>query len=308
MFTFLLNRQCLHPKYWLLAAFLVLVWCFTRLPFRAQWACAPSLGRFLYRVSSKIRHVTESNLRACFPEMDALQAEVMLRNSAEELGYSIIETFIIWFCNIDRYLVGQFDVEGAEHMQAALNSGRGVIVLACHYGSVDTNGALLAQVGLGGKEFVGTFRQTDGAINEFLAAVRGKFCDRLVSAGDQRTMVKALRTRNVVWYAPDIEVRNKSSAFVEFMGVQASTTLAPARLAKAGNAVVLPFVHYRDPGSKRYKVKVLAPLDDFPSGDLVADARTVNAVFERMLAPFPERYWWVIKRFKNRPPEAPSIY
>ena len=49
-------------------------------------------------------------------------------------------------------------------------------------------------------------------------------------------------------------------------------------------------------------------LEDFPSGDDLADAERLNAVLEAEIERNVEQYLWVHRRFKTRPPGAPPAY
>lgn len=302
------KHQVLHPKYWPLWLLLAVFWCLAKLPRNKQTAVGRGIGRLIVRLVPKLQRVINANLRACFTELDEVDLLIARKETAEEQGVSIIETFWVWFNDTNRILPGHFEIEGYEHLESALSEGRGIIVLACHHGAVDVNGALLSKVDRRGKELVGTYRETDEIINQLLRRWRCRFIDRMISAGDQRGMVRALRKGNLVWYAPDIEVKNKASAFVNFMGVKASTTLAVSRLAKAANAVVIPFGHYRMNDQLHYKARFYPPIDGFPSDDLEADARKVNEAIEAIIEPQPFRYWWAIKRFKHRPEGEAKIY
>jgi KDO2-lipid IV(A) lauroyltransferase len=157
-------------------------------------------------------------------------------------------------------------------------------------------------------EVIGTFRQTDAPVNSFLFHVRGRYSDRMLAVSDQRGVLRALRKKSAVWYAPDIEVRGKQTAMVDFMGVPASTTTAISRLAKATGAVVIPVGHDRIGDGFDYVCRFLPPLQDVPSDDLVRDTRALNAAFEQLISAYPMRYWWAIKRFKRRPEGAAKIY
>ncbi len=308
MFRLLFKRRRWHPKYWLLATLLFFAWCATRLPYGWLLAFAPGFGRFIYAVSKKVRYVTYCNVRACFPHLNEQELEAFVKETAEELGFSFLETFIVWFRDTHTFFESRCAVEGEQHLYDAIQSDKGIILLACHFGSVDVNGALLSQLDVQGRSLIGTFRQTDDVINDFLGQVRGKYCDQMISAADQRAMVRALRNKSIIWYAPDIEVKNKNSVFVDFMNVKASTTLATARLARAGRALVLPYTHYRESNAPHYRIKIFPPLEDFPTEDFECDTQRVNAAIETMIAPYPQRYWWAIKRFKRRPSGEPGIY
>lgn len=71
---------------------------------------------------------------------------------------------------------------------------------------------------------------------------------------------------------------------------------------------MIPFVQHRLEGRKGYELVILPPLEDFPSGDDVEDARSVNAVIEQHVRRSPEQYLWVHRRFKTRPTEGENVY
>jgi KDO2-lipid IV(A) lauroyltransferase len=67
-----------------------------------------------------------------------------------------------------------------------------------------------------------------------------------------------------------------------------------------GKAIVVPCAHYRFKGG-RYLIEFGAPLDDFPSGDDVADTARINRTIEAAVREHPEQYLWVHRRFKHQP-------
>src|SRR3546814_8398398 len=66
------------------------------------------------------------------------------------------------------------------------------------------------------------------------------------------------------------------SVFAPFFGVPVSTISATARLAQMGRAKVVPYFPQRI--GSRYRVTFLPALQDFPSGDELADAARINQV------------------------------
>lgn len=301
-------RDLANPKYWLFLLVLLPVWLVAKLPYGWQISVGKVYGKFITKVSKKARKVIATNIRLCFPQLSEWEQQSLIDQSAEQLGISIAETFLVWFRNNKKFIKDRVTVDGVEHFNEAIQSGRPIILLACHYGCVDLNGVLLSSLDRGEKKFVGTFRQTDAFVNRFLTSVRSQYCDLLLPSIDQRNIVKNLKNKNIILYAPDIEVKNKAAEFVDFMGVKASTTVAISRLAKITDAVVLPVAHYREDESPAYRLKVFPALEQFPSADLIRDTRRINAAFEQIIAPDPSSYWWVIKRFKRRPDGEKAPY
>jgi KDO2-lipid IV(A) lauroyltransferase len=57
-----------------------------------------------------------------------------------------------------------------------------------------------------------------------------------------------------------------------------------------------------------YVAHVYPPWDDYPTGDLEADIRRMNAFIEERVREAPDQYFWAHKRFKTRPPGEPNPY
>jgi Kdo2-lipid IVA lauroyltransferase/acyltransferase len=48
--------------------------------------------------------------------------------------------------------------------------------------------------------------------------------------------------------------------------------------------------------------------ENFPTQDVAADTRRVNAFIEARVREMPEQYYWLHKRFKTRPEGEPKLY
>jgi KDO2-lipid IV(A) lauroyltransferase len=92
------------------------------------------------------------------------------------------------------------------------------------------------------------------------------------------------------------------------MGIATTTLTMTSRLAESSKAPVLPFSSQRLPGSEGYLVKILPPLQNFPSGDDIADSTLINETIEHQVRNAPEQYLWLHRRFKTRPPGENDIY
>src|ERR1700726_4215341 len=95
---------------------------------------------------------------------------------------------------------------------------------------------------------------------------------------DIRTMIRALKNNEAVWYAPDQSYRNKGAAMVDFFGIPAPTTPAASRLARISGAAVLTYSPERLPGNAGYRVVIGPALEDFPGVDPVGDAERFHTL------------------------------
>jgi len=57
-----------------------------------------------------------------------------------------------------------------------------------------------------------------------------------------------------------------------------------------------------------YTVQVLPAWADFPTADPLADTARMNACLQTYIDAMPEQYYWVHKRFKDRPAGQPAVY
>ena len=91
----------------------------------------------------------------------------------------------------------------------------------------------------------------------------------------------------------------EDSVFVPFYGVPAATVPSLSRFARLARAKVVPVITRMTPAG--YDVEVHSAWGDFPSNDLVADAARMNLELQTYIDAMPSQYYWVHKRFKDRP-------
>ena len=121
-------------------------------------------------------------------------------------------------------------------------------------------------------------------------------------------LVRAIKRGHIFFNLPDMDFGLRDAAFVPFFGVQASTLLAPSRMARSLRMVVQPVVTEILPGGQGYRVRFGPAWTDWPTDDPEADARRMNAWIEGEIRRCPDQYLWVHKRFKTRPPGEPGLY
>ncbi len=248
------------------------------------------------------KKVARRNLELCFPDMAPAEREQLLDDNFRTMGMMLIETALSWWAS-DEQLEQRVNYHGLENLEAALAEGKGVILLTGHFTSMELGGRLIM---LKTPCYV-MFRQLKNPLfNAVMLKWRTYHSEGAVLQNDPRSMVRALRKNKVVWYAPDQDYGRKQSVFAKFFGVTAATVPATARLVKMSGAKVVPFVPRREADGS-YTLSLGKALDDFPTGDDVADAQRINDIIEREIRKSPEQYFWVHRRFKSQPDAKKGI-
>ncbi len=276
------------------------------LPLSWQLRLGRIAGRLTFRLVPGRRAVAQRNLAACFPEMSAAERARLCKAHFEALGMSVIEMAMGWYGNgetIDRHV----EIEGLEHLSAALEHGRGVILFSAHFTSFEIFFPVLRRHC---PRLSGMYKlQRNPLMNDVMTAGRGRNFDYLFPKDNVRDMLRELGRNAVVWYASDQKYAGKSSALIPFFGVPAMTNTAISRIAAKTGAVVLPYFCRRLSGSTpRYIASIGAPLPEFPSKDAKHDVERFVRVLEAYIRRCPEQYWWIHQRFKGRPSSLPDFY
>jgi KDO2-lipid IV(A) lauroyltransferase len=285
---------------------LAFLWLFQWLPLAVQATLGSAFGRLGWHVARSRRRVALRNLELCFPELPADERERLARAHFRWLGRSLLERGLLWYASPGR-LRRLIHVEG--DVQLAERSERPVMWLVPHFMGLDVAGAsvLLFQKRKGISIYQ---RQSNAVLDRALR--RGRL--RLGNAeiferdGAGRELVRAIRRGDAFFNLPDMDFGTRDAAFVPFFGVEATTLLAPSRMARALDMVVQPVVAEILPGGAGYRVRYEEPWTDFPTEDAVADAARMNRWIESEIRRNPAQYLWVHRRFKTRPPGEPSLY
>lgn len=274
------------------------------LPFPVQMAMGRALGRSAYRLLRHRRHVAARNIDACLRELPAAERARILAEHFEALGLSIVEMGMGWFGSADA-VRRRVDVEGAEHLRAALAKGKGVILFSAHFTTFEFFWPALKPLCT---KLCGMYKwQRNPVMNRVMSRGRGRYYDVMFAKDNVREMIRVLRDNAVVWYASDQSYGGKGSVLLPFFGEPAMTNTAIGRLAKISGAEILPYYCRRLPND-RYVMTIGAPLDGVPSGDDVADTLALTKKLEDYIRLCPEQYWWIHQRFKGRPAPLPDLY
>ena len=293
-----------HPRYWANWLGVALLWLVVQLPYGWQMALGRSLGRLAMRLLKRRQQIARRNLELVFPDLDYQEREQLLVRNFESVGCALFETGMAWFWP-DHRIRALMQVEGEEHVRAAVAAGQGMLLLSCHFLTLELNARCFGLVRPG----VGVYRPNTNPVLEY-AQYHGRCASNkyLVDRMDVKGMIKALRNGDALWYAPDHDYGSHASVFVPYFAVeQAATITGTATLARVKNTVTLPCYNIRT--QEGYTLHIGAPLEGYPSGDDLADAARANREIEAAVRKAPEQYMWLHRRFKTRPnPDDAGFY
>ncbi len=281
-----------------------ILWALRFLPLPLLALLGQALGQLAYVLARERREVARTNLRLCFPELSTAARERLVCGHFRALSRSFFEHGILWWSSAAR-IRRLVRIEGAQHLAAV--QGQPVILLAPHFVGLDMGGV---RISLDVQVSSMYSKQKNPVVDQLLLRGRLRFnTPRLFSRQDNvRGVVKAIRAGLPFYYLPDMDFGRRDSIFVPFFGVPAATITGVSRLAQLARAVVVPAVTRQLPGGQGYVLKCYPAWENFPTGDMAADARRVNAFIEERVREMPEQYFWVHKRFKTRPEGEPRLY
>lgn len=292
------------PRYWPTWIGFGAMWLVARLPIALQFRLGRLIGAAGHRFAKARRHIAETNVRLCFPELGAAARAELVRRIFESSGIGAVETAIAWFGDLRRYRQ-RTSIEGLELLTAAQQRGRGVLLVGAHFATLDLAGALLSLA----TELDVIYRYNKNPVIErVMRRGRQRRFRGVIERGDPRGVLTRLKEGHTVWYAADQDYGRKVSVFAPFFGVPAATITATARFARFNSSPVIFISHFRDPQKKTWSLHLREIDGDYPTGNDVADARRINAVIEQEIRRHPDQYLWLHRRFKTRPPGEPRPY
>ncbi|MBY0579766.1 MAG: lipid A biosynthesis acyltransferase [Burkholderiales bacterium] len=283
---------------------LALMWLLHFLPLPMLAVFGEMLGMLLYFLGKERRRVARINLRLCFPSMNDRERESLVRGHFRALGRSFLEHGLLWWSSMSR-IRRLIRIEGIENWEAVSN--RPVIWLAPHFVGLDMGGVRLSC----DYPAVSVYsHQKNPKFDEMLLHGRKRFGTSTLLSRQQglRPVIRAMKQGLPFYYLPDMDFGIRDGSFVPFFGVKAATVNGLSRLASMTGAAVVPSVTRQLPWGQGYEIRFYPAWQDFPTEDVEADTRRMNAFIEERILDMPEQYYWLHKRFKTRPEGETSFY
>lgn len=261
------------------------------------------MGRVLYVVVAPRRKVVLTNLALCFAHWPESKRTQVARQHFIQFAQAWLDRGWLWHGS-DATVRNRLKITGAVD---AFKGDQAMVIFAPHFVGLDAGWtALTSQID---RHFATIYsHQSNVQVDQWVLEGRKRFgnpkmFDRLAGP---KPVVRALREGDLLYLLPDMNYGLQESVFVPFYGVPAATVTSLTRLATLGRARVVPVITRMT--REGYEVQVLPAWDDVPGSDVTADTARMNQRLESYINTMPAQYFWVHKRFKDRPEGHPSVY
>jgi lauroyl/myristoyl acyltransferase len=131
------------PRYWPAWLGMGVLRFICVLPHPVSMGIGRLIGRVAHAAGGTRRAIVRRNIELCFPELTPAERDTMAKAHFLALGMSLIEMGLgRWGSDKIHRKLGR--LEGIEHLNSAIESGKGIILLSAHFTTLEIMGRVLA--------------------------------------------------------------------------------------------------------------------------------------------------------------------
>jgi KDO2-lipid IV(A) lauroyltransferase len=213
----------------------------------------------------------------------------------------IVDTIRYAFMS-DEEIRSRIVVEGKEHVDEALASGRGLMMFTGHIGNWEILGHM--------KKVVGTefYAMADIRKNPKLEAIVNDIRDRcgaivLPPTGTFHMLINELKKcKTIVGMIIDMRGDQKDDLFCDIFGMPAPSKSAPASIALIGNALVMPVYTIKQKGTYHWYFAKAVDAAQYGDGDEAIQKLSdfMQSWVASVVREHPEHWFWLYSRWLKR--------
>ena len=278
-----------------------------KLPLPLAHVIGAGLGWLLWRIPGhSVRVIAERNLALCFPKWLRSERDGLLRWNLQETGKLLFELGSLWLWPGERVLnLVRDPVAGEEMLAEAVHQKTGAILLTPHLGSWEMAGLYYSSR----YPLTILYRPSRLGLDDLSRQGRGRLGGKVVATdpGGIRALLAALRDGEVLGILPDQDPGPEGGVFAPFFGIPASTMTLASRLALRTKAPVFLTWAERLPRGRGFRLHLRILPEVTAAQSLEQSVAALNQGVEAAVDALPAQYLWAYKRFKTRPPDAPTL-
>src|SRR5690606_34070419 len=146
------------------------------------------IGDLMLLLPLSFVRIARRNLELCFPDLPAGERQRILRGHFRSVGIGLFETAMSWW-SPDERIRKLTQLEGQEHLEAALAAGKGALLLSAHFTTLRIGARSLCVR----RETIIMYRRTSNPVLENSLSRTGSLhAKRAIPRDDSRKLVSAL--------------------------------------------------------------------------------------------------------------------
>ena len=292
------------PNFWLTWVGVGIVYLLSWLPYAVLRRLGNGTGWLLSKVVKKRVAIARRNIQLAFPSMPEAEQEALVQANVRRTGMALFETVMGW-CWPTWRIQRIGEIEGFEHIEKVLASGKGVFGLALHNMNLELACRI---IGYQHPSIAFYRKHNNPLLDYFQYHGRNRSNKYMIDKRNAKALLHALNNNELCLYLPDQDYGRRGAEFVPFFGVEeTATTSATLMFARKANCV--PLIITSQWSEKVCKIKIYPPMENFPEDDDKASLTRMNKDIAEIVSEQPESYLWMHKRFKTRPsPDDKSLY
>lgn len=279
------------------------------LPYRLALAAVWPLAFFAFHVVRFRRAEAMRRIREVFgPDLPARQIRHIAWISMRNTAFNIVEMMrapeigLDW---IDRHIPG-FSQE-IPIVKTLVEKHGGAVITVPHMGNWDLAGWACDRHGI--KMFSVAAKQKNPLVNDWINQQRESGMTVLErGSGTLKSIIKLLRTGNVLAILPDVRVYTPDLE-IPFLGGIANFGRGMAMFAITAKVPIFPAIFWRE-GWTQHCFKHMPPIFPNPALDKAQDARRITeeviALVDEAIRQAPEQWFWYNKRWVLTPVRKPQ--
>ncbi len=275
---------------------------------RASWATCRHTGAWLglmfWHAARKRQEIAARNVRLAFPNLSNAACRRIARRAAQNSIMTFCE-FLHMNAASPQEMADYCDIEGFEHIQKALDGGRGALLVTAHFGNWEVMGS---RVGQKIPMTVIARPRSNRGVDAHIEEVRRESGMSVISKYDSaREILGVLRKNGALGILPD-QYAGENGLLLPLFGHLTRFEPAPARLALMGKAPIVPsFGIRREPWLA--DGRIVATMTgihhlngkDYDSREeaTLAGTRLIIDELEKIVRAHPAQWLWMHRRWRE---------
>lgn len=258
-------------------------------------------GKIYYFIDKNRRNITLKNLSIVYPNKNKLFKKKLSKNIYQHYSLIIADLLLIVTKRLsDKELNQLTDIHGMEHLQNAINSNRGILVITGHFGCWELIPRILSMIT--NKKINIIARKSKNIVFEdlFIKKLRQNTNVNVVFKDNSlMSFVRGFKNKEINGILIDQNQKNNQGTLISFFKKEAFTTLTPALLQIKYNPVCLPIFMIKSKNNK-FKFIINNPIEvnyNLSDKNLINLTLKHQKELEDIILKYPEQWLWMHNRW-----------